>query len=554
MSPDLRQKLDNITQILWSGGVSNPITYVEQISYLIFLKMLDEEESQREQEHRLLGDRARRERLYAGDAERFRWSEWKFKSGEKLRNFVRDDVFPYMASLVEEEPRIAEYFRDATLQIVDPHVLKQIVDIIDTIQFSKLGTDIKGDVFEHLLSYTKGQSEVGQFRTPRQVRRLMVALVDPDFGDSVYDPCCGSGGFLIDAVEHILAKYSTEPVEVPVYGEDWLLRRGFASVAEAKAAIPTLQTYRKGNGDRIPDWDLLERGVFGIDVSRPMMRIAVMNLVLHGIKNAQIKRGNSISELGGLTEDDLHRRYKVILSNPPFAGMIPQDSIRTDLPTNSKKSELLFLALMMEALAPGGRCAVVVPEGLLFGSTGGHVDLRRKLLEDFDVLAVVSLPAGVFKPYAGVKTSVLVFRRPGESATRPPLEQRKVWFYEIDNDGYDPDKVSGGGRIETPERSRIPDLLGRWQEYKASKFERPPGHAHSDVLEADEEEPRCWWAGAGFIAENEANLSAGRYKPHRKGEVSEDDPLDLMTETLDKEEALVDGLKSLISKYKSYVA
>jgi len=545
MSPDLRQKLDRITQILWSGGVSNPITYVEQLSYLIFLKMLDEEENQREQEHRLLGDRARRERIYAGDAERFRWSEWKFKSGEKLRNFVRDDVFPYMASLVEEEPRIAEYFRDATLQIVDPHVLKQIVEIVDTIQFSKLGTDIKGDVFEHLLSYTKGQSEVGQFRTPRQVRRLMVALVDPDFGDSIYDPCCGSGGLLIDAVEHILAKYSSEPVEVPIYGEEWLERRGFATVAEAKAAIPALQTYRKGSGDRLPDWELLEHAVFGVDVSRPMMRISVMNLVLHGIKNAQIKRGNTVSELGGLTEDDLHRRYKVILSNPPFAGMIPQDSIRSDLPTNSKKSELLFLALMMNALAPGGRCAVVVPEGLLFGSTGAHVELRRKLVEEFDVLAVVSLPSGVFRPYAGVKTSVLVFRRPGAHAQRPALEERRIWFYHVDNDGYDPDKVSSGGRIETPEKNRIPDLVERWGEYKASDFATPPGHAHDELLEASEEESRCWWASAAVVLENEANLSAGRYRPHRKSEAIDEDPVTLVAKTLRLEEDIVSGLRNL---------
>lgn len=550
MSPDLRQKLDRITQILWSGGVSNPITYVEQLSYLIFLKMLDEEESQREQEHRLLGDRARRELIYAGDAERFRWSEWKFRTGEKLRNFVRDDVFPYMASLVEEEPRIAEYFRDATLQVTDPHVLKQIVDIIDTIQFSKLGTDIKGDVFEHLLSYTKGQSEVGQFRTPRQIRRLMVALTDPDFGDSIYDPCCGSGGLLIDAVEHVLAKYSSEPIEVPIYGEEWLEKNGFETAAEAKEKVPALQTYAKGSGDRLPDWDTLERAVYGVDVSRPMMRISVMNLVLHGIKNAQIKRGNTISELGGLTEDELHRRYKVILSNPPFAGMIPKDSIRPDLPTNSKKSELLFLAVMMNALAPGGRCAVVVPEGLLFGSTGAHVELRRKLIADFDVLAVVSLPAGVFKPYAGVKTSVLVFRRPGDNAERPAPEDRKIWFYEIDNDGYDPDKISGGSRVETPDKNRIPGLVARWKEYKAGGFSEPPGPAHDDLLEANAEVPSCWWASAAFVLENDANLSAGRYKPHRKSEVVDEDPVELIRETLRLEEELAADLTALLASVR----
>jgi len=200
MSPDLRQKLDQVTNILFAGGVSNPITYIEQLSYLIFLKMLDEEENERESEQRMLGDKARRPLLFEGSAERFRWNHWKHFSGEKLRNFVRDNVFPYMGSLVKEEPRIAEYFRDAVLEVVDPHVLKQVVEIIDTIEFAKLGTDSKGDIYEYLLSYTQGQETLGQFRTPRQIRRMMVSMIDPDFGDSIFDPCCGTGGFLIDAV------------------------------------------------------------------------------------------------------------------------------------------------------------------------------------------------------------------------------------------------------------------------------------------------------------------------------------------------------------------
>lgn len=416
MNADLRRKLTRITDILWAGGVTNPVTYIEQISYLIYLKLLDEEESSRELKLRLMGktENGNGKLLYPKQSERYRWSKWRFKSGKELRDFVRDDVFPYMASLVKEEPQIAEYFRDAVLEIVDPNVLKQVVDEIDGIDFAKLGTDVKGDVFEYLLTHL-GQSALnGQFRTPRQIRTMMVEMVDPDLGDTVYDPACGTGGFLIDAVEYILAKYSTEPQEVPIYGEEWLEKRSL-TLEQAKKAIPTLQTYRKGPGEKIPDWGLLERSIYGIDVSRQMMRIAMMNLVLHGIRQSKVKRANTLSEMGGLSEDDLARRYKVILSNPPFAGVLPKESIRKDLPTNSKKSELLFLGVMMEALAPGGRCAVVVPEGLLFGSTSAHKELRRKLIEDYDLLAVVSLPAGVFKPYAGVKTGVLVFKKPLET-------------------------------------------------------------------------------------------------------------------------------------------
>ena len=210
---------------------------------------------------------------------------------------------------------------------------------------------------------------------------------------------------------------------MPIYGEEWLDDKGL-TLAQAKKQIPNLQTYRKGAGEKIPDWELLEHSIYGIEVSRQMMRISMMNLVLHGIRNAHVKRANALSELGGMSDDDLKRRYKVILSNPPFAGMLPTDSIRKDLPTQSKKSELLFLGLVMEALAPGGRCAVIVPEGALFGSTSAHVELRKKLVEDYELLAVISLPAGVFKPYAGVKTGILIFRKPVD-ADKPENGKRK---------------------------------------------------------------------------------------------------------------------------------
>ncbi len=572
MNQDLRRKLNRITDILWAGGVTNPVTYIEQISYLIYLKLLDEEESSRELKARLMGKQTNGngKLLYPKQAERFRWSKWRFKSGTDLRDFVRDHVFPYMASLVKEEPQIAEYFRDAVLEVVDPNVLKQVVDEIDGIDFAKLGTDVKGDIFEYMLTHL-GQSALnGQFRTPRQIRTMMVEMVDPDLGDTIYDPACGTGGFLIDAVEYILAKYSTEPQDVPIYGEEWLEKLKIddfrlpienktsnhqSSIEDLKWKIecarrmyPTLQTYRKGPGEKIPDWGLLERSIYGIDVSRQMMRIAMMNLVLHGIRQANVKRANTLSDMGGLTEDDLNRRYKVILSNPPFAGVLPKESIRKDLPTNSKKSELLFLGVMMEALAPGGQCAVVVPEGLLFGSTSAHVELRRKLVEDFDLLAVVSLPAGVFKPYAGVKTGVLVFRKPlsGAKKDKKTKHKEKVWFYEVRADGFDPDKISGGGRPETPERNDIPDLLAQWKVYKESKFTNPPGVEAGTLLPAGSDEPRCWWATIKSVAENDYNLAAGRYKPQIAEKAPDEDPAQLIRETLAIEREIADGLEKLL--------
>src|SRR2546422_4797101 len=316
MNQDIRRKLDRITDILWAGGVTNPVTYIEQISYLIFLKLLDEEESERELRARLMGTSAdsngkgNGKLLFSKQSARYRWSKWKFKSGNELRDFVRDEVFPYMASLVKDEPRVAEYFRDAVLEIVDPAVLKQVIDELDAIEFKKLGPDVKGDIFEYLLTHLGQSSLNGQFRTPRQIRAFMVEMTAPDLGDTIYDPACGTGGFLIDVVDYLLAKYSETPEEIPIYGEVWLERHG-KSLAEAKAATPNLQTYRKGPGERIPDWSVLEASIYGTDVSRQLMRIAMMNLVLHGIRHANLKRALSLSDLGGRTEDAFTRRYNM---------------------------------------------------------------------------------------------------------------------------------------------------------------------------------------------------------------------------------------------------
>ncbi len=545
MNLELRRKLDRITNTLFAGGVSYPVTYIEQISYLIFLKLLDEEENRREQRSRM-GATGGGRSLYPAQSERYRWSKWRFKSGADLHDFIRDEVFPYMASLAKDAPEVAEYFRDAKLEISDANVLKEVIDELDSVNFAELGPDVKGDIYEYLLTYLSkiNAQDLGQFRTPRQIRSFMVEMIDPDAGDTIFDPACGTAGFLIDAVDYMLAKYSsTEHLsEYPIYGEDWLEKKG-KTLSELKVEIPNLQTYRKGYGDMLPvEWDVLEASIYGTDVSRQMVRIAMMNLVLHGISKAKLKRANSLSDMGGLSEDDLRRKYKVILANPPFAGQLPKDSIRSDLPTNSKKSELLFLSLMMQHLAPGGRCAVVVPEGLLFSSTSAHVELRKRLVEDFDLLAVVSLPAGVFKPYAGVKTAALVFRKPlSENAKRVD----KVWFYEIRNDGFDPDKIAGGGRVETPDKNDIPALLEAWKAYRSSGFTSAPGLEARILLDAGSEEPSSWWVTIERVAEEGYNLGAGPWKPRIAEVASDEDPVELISDVLVDYQKIVAGLEKL---------
>jgi type I restriction enzyme M protein len=544
--------------VLYAGGLAVPTLFVEQISYLIYLKLLDERENELETKVRLLKSKNGNDKsLFPDQAARYRWSNWRFKSGKELRDFLRDQVFPYMSSLLKEQPQVAIYFQDARMEIDDAHVLKEAIDILDGFHFAKLGPDVKGDIFEYLLQYLsrQPQSDMGQFRTPRQIRVAMVEMVDPDFGDTMYDPACGTAGLLIDGLEYILAKYSTTPREVPIYGDEWLDDKG-RTLAQAKKQIPNLQTYRKGAGEKIPDWELLEHSIYGIEVSRQMMRISMMNLVLHGIRNAHVKRANALSELGGLSDDDLNRKYKVIMYNPPFAGMLPTDSIRKDLPTQSKKSELLFLGLGMDALAPGGRCAVIVPEGLLFGSTSAHVELRRKLVEDYELLAVISLPAGVFKPYAGVKTGILVFRKPvdapkAQSGKRKIKTDSKVWFYQINNDGYDPDKIVGGGRPETPEKNELPEMLRQWKTYKDSGFKTPPGTEAGELLPPGTAEAKCWWAKVSTIAECEYNLGAGRYKPQVGEKPPEEDAAALIGKTLKLERDITEGLEKLLKKVEA---
>ena len=550
MNEDIRRKLNRITDALWAGGVTNPVTYIEQLSYLIFLKLLDEEESERELRSRLLQGDANNGNdkfLFPQQSARYRWSKWKFKSGVDLRDFLRDDVFPYMASLVRDEPRVSEYFRDAVLEVVDPAVLKQVIDEVDTIEFKKLGPDVKGDIFEYLLTHLGQSSLNGQFRTPRQIRAFMVEMVDPDFGDSFFDPACGTGGFLIDAVDYILAKYSENPVDVPIYGEEWLERRA-QTLEEASLQVPNLQIYRKGPGDRLPDWQTLEASIFGIDVSRQLMRIAMMNLVLHGIRHANLKRANALSELGGLTEDDLNRRYSVVLSNPPFAGSFPRNLFGRTCRPNPRRANCSSLALMMKHLAPGGRCAVVLPEGVLFGSNKAHVDLRRKLVEDFDIRAVISLPAGVFKPYAGVKTAVVMFQRPSSDSVK---RADNVWFYEVKNDGFDPDKIQGGGRPETPDRNDIPKLMAAWRQYKQSRFLVPPGAQAGFVLPPGSKQPSSWWAPLSLVAENEYALAASRYKPRISDVAVEESPVLLIRDALSQESQIQADLQKLLSELES---
>ncbi len=500
MEAEIRRKLDKITDSLRDSGLREPITCIEQISYLIYLQLLDEQESEKKLRN------AKQELLFPQQAERYRWSKWKDKTGKDLLDFVKDEVFYYMAnSLLKDEPQVAEYFRNAVLEIRSPDVFQTIIEQLDSLG-SNRDRKIWGEIFEYLLDYYSSEQSdrraAGFQCIPQQIRALMVEMVDPDFGEKICDLAVGVGNFLIDSLNHILAKYSDRPIEVP-------------------------------------SWEQLEAYIYGFDISPKMTRIARMNLFLHGIPNPKVKLANVLSELNGLTENDLRRRYQVILTDPPFGRTLPKYSMRDDLPINSKRSDSLFLAAMMRSLDEGGRGAIVVPKGLLFINSKADVELREILLRDFDLLAVVSLPPGVFL-YTTIETAVLVFRKPVDKDSQ---RVRQVWFYEVKTDGF-----GGRKKRETKELNDIPELLQKWNDYKASGFERPPGIEAGTLLEAGNQEPRCWWASLETIAENNWNLTPELYRPQVLEKVPDETPAELIREVLAIESEIVADLKKLLQE------
>ena len=331
------------------------------------------------------------------------------------------------------------------------------------------------------------------------------------------------------------------------------LKNEAQSIEEAKEEFPNLQSYRRGIGDKITNWDSLENSIFGADISRSMMRIAKINLMLHDIRRANIKRADSIMEMEGSEEENDTRKYKVILSNPPFGGLVHmKDSIGRGVPSKSKRVELRFLEGMMDSLTPGGQCAIIVPESLLYRSTLVHNNLRRKLIEDYDVLAVISLPSGILELHDAVKTSVLVFQLPLKSANiTDKIEQRKkVWFYDLRADGFNPKKITAGSRRLTPDENNIPDLLVQWNRYKKSGFKDPTGIEGETLLTDEKSELRCWWATVKTIKENDYNLAAHRYKPQFVEKYSDDDATQLIRETLAIERDIAIGLEDLLRRVR----
>ena len=452
LNSEIKSKIDRLWDSFWSGGISNPLTVVEQISYLLFIKKLDDIEIAKEKKAK----RIRRPyttvfEKYIQDMEQsevtrlnlntdnLRWSEFVHYDSENMFKNMQDKVFPFLKSYSDDESIFSDQMKDAVFLIQKPSLLYEAVQLISSINLDD--NDTNGDLYEYLLSKLATAGVNGQFRTPRHIINMIVELMDPTIEDVITDPSCGTAGFLVSASEYILRKYTDK--DSVFIDEDGILHDKI--------------------GDKIDSdgWDHYKNKMFNATEFDPsMFRIAAMNLMLHGIENPQITQVDALS-----SQYDEEDKYSLVLANPPFKGSIDEGDINKSLRSvvKTKNNELLFLALIDRILDMGGRGAVIVPEGVLVGASNVQVELRKKLIENCELRAVISMPSKVFKPYAKVSTGILIFTKGGYTD--------KVWMYKLENDGFSDNSV----RVETPNENDIPDILRLWDDIKNKNYKEVPG-------------------------------------------------------------------------------
>ena len=516
LTPELRRGIDRIRDYLFAGGYPDPAQNAEQLSFLIYFYMFEAADAARVRAARrpgakpyvgaFVGDWALRNPRNAREPgvetvprEALRWSDWaNALNGQRLVSWVREEVFSFHAEISAEG--VTDFMADARLVIDEPTVLSQIVSHVNDLHLERVDADTKGDLFEHVLRQIRQAGELGQFRTPRHVIRAMVQLVDPRLGETVHDPAAGTAGFLVGAYDHIrLANSSAAGIE-EIEAEGKTVRRGLGDTL-SRAAVRCLH----------------EATLYGNDVDPRMVRLATMNLSLRGLDRVRVLRRDALTRsLDRPAKAELGlpvQGFDVVLANPPFSGRLDPDRIVEDVKIGrTRQTELLFLQYMLNHLKDDGRCGVVVPEGVLFGSTGAHRELRRKLVENNRVEAVLSLPGGVFNPHSGVKTSVLVFRKGGTT--------ERVMFMHADNDGFKLD-----ANHDTPiDEDDLPGLVSAFRDHEArwtAWSSRDPG---TDWTE------KWWFAEADAIRDADFNLSAGRYRPQNRTTVDHRDPLEILDE------------------------
>jgi len=529
LTPDMRRAIDQIRDYLFGGGYPDPVSNAEQLSFLFFFYLVEGIDAENKMKAKVL--KQPYESLFAGDwqirnplnaengqttipRDRFRWSVWaKGLSGEALVRFLRDEVFAFFAEMGEAA---AHNFMDgARLAIIDPTVLTQVVNLVDGLRLDAADSDTKGDLFEHVLRQIRQAGELGQFRTPRHVIRTIVEILDPKVGETIYDPAAGTAGFLVAAYNHIRLVNSSPNAIQEVELDGKIQKRGMGDqLSAAQTAALQSATF------------------YGNDVDPKMVRLATMNLTLRGLPNVRVLLRNVLtSNLDNEKKAQLGlpaEGYHVILANPPFAGRVDKDRVVEEVKVGtSTATELLFLKYMMDSLRAGGRCGVIVPEGVLFGSTGAHKELRRQLIENNRVEAVLSLPGGVFQPYSGVKTSVLIFKKGGTT--------ENVLFLHADNDGYKLD-ANHDQPVDTDD---LPGLLDAYRNREANWT------AWEARDTATEWMAKWWFADAATVRGNDFNLSAGRYRPMSQAAIEHRDPREILDELAAIEAEIVEEVEAL---------
>ncbi|MBK1684216.1 HsdM family class I SAM-dependent methyltransferase [Rhodoferax fermentans] len=477
LTGELRSQIDAIWNSFWTGGISNPLEVMEQITYLLFLRRLDDLHTLEENKSVRLGKPMERRNFPEGaDAKGrsyndLRWSRFKNFAPAEMYTVVGEHVFPFLRSMGGDGSTYAHHMKDARFTIPTPALLAKVVDLLDHVPMED--RDTKGDLYEYMLGKIASAGQNGQFRTPRHIIRLMVEMTAPTAKDVICDPASGTCGFLVAAGEYLRAKH-------PEILRDAASREHF------------------------------HHGMFhGYDFDNTMLRIGSMNMALHGVDNPDIRYQDSLAQDHAGDEE----KYSLILANPPFAGSLDYEGTAKDLLAiiKTKKTELLFLALFLRLLKPGGRAAVIVPDGVLFGSSKAHKELRRKLVEEQKLDAVISLPSGVFKPYAGVSTAILLFTKTNSGGTD------NVWFYDMKADGMSlddkrqpllsDDKLGlqpfHNGRSQLSEaehaKNNLPDVLQRWAERDGTELDR-------------DRTDQSFCVPKGDIVGNDYDLSINRYK------------------------------------------
>jgi len=503
---ELKGQIDRIWDSFWAGGIANPLEVIEQLTFLLFIKRLDELQTLAENKASRLGEPIERPLFPGGtdDAGRayadYRWSRFKNFAPAEMYEVVADHVFPYLRTIGGAGTTYATHMEGARFTIPTAALLAKAVDGLDAVPM--VGRDTKGDVYEYMLAKIATAGQNGQFRTPRHIIQLMVAMTAPTAGDTICDPACGTAGFLVAASEYVRDHHPE------------VLRD------------PKLSTH-------------FHHGMFnGYDFDNTMLRIGSMNMLLHGVDAPDIAYKDSLAQ----DHADDAEAYSLILANPPFAGSLDYENTAKDLlaVAKTKKTELLFLILFLRLLKPGGRAAVIVPDGVLFGSTKAHKELRRILVEDQKLDAVVSLPSGAFKPYAGVSTAILFFTKTNSGGTD------HVWFYDVTADGYslddkrtallDADRL-GPTPVEALSddehaKNNLPDVLARWSDRDGTERERARTEQSFCVPKAD-------------IAANDYDLSLNRYKEIEYEEVEHRDPRDIIADIRKLEDEIQQGLTEL---------